>query len=132
MYDDIKTNGLKGIWKNAYAFIYMRLRFLSFLLLTQIFCLRNLCNAQFCSLDLYFCFQSPYFELYFCFFNGQYATVCIFHKLTPRETHACGETQNLISFKKEFQWQKPKCKYAYTGTKQCTFCTYCTWRTNIS
>lgn len=32
----------------------MRLRFLSFLLLTQIFCLRNLQNAPLCSLDLYF------------------------------------------------------------------------------
>lgn len=32
----------------------MRLRFLSFLLLTQILCLRNLQNAPLCSLDLYF------------------------------------------------------------------------------
>lgn len=34
------------------------------------------------------CFQSPYFKLYFYFFNGQYASVCIFHKLKPRETYA--------------------------------------------
>lgn len=100
IHDDIKTNGLKRIWKNAYAFIYMRFRFPSFFLLTQKLCLRNLQNALFCSLELYFCFQSPYFKLYFYFFNGQYATVCIFHQLKPRETYACEETRDLISFKK--------------------------------
>lgn len=38
-------------------------------------------------------------------------------KLTPAQKH---EIQ--FHFKKEFLWPKPKCKYAYTGIKQCSLC----------
>lgn len=62
IYDDIKTNGLTRIWKNAYAFIYMRLRSLRFLLPTQMFCLRNLQNSLTIFLfGFIHCLQSPYF-----------------------------------------------------------------------
>lgn len=40
------------------------------------------------------------FRTLLLFFNGQYATVCTFHELKPRETYACTETRDLISFLK--------------------------------
>lgn len=111
-------NSSTRIWKNADAFIYMRFKSLLFLLPAKILCLKSLHPSLTSFLHLLLCLQSHYVKLFF--FNGQYATVCIFHEFKPRETYACTETWDLISFKKDFLWQNPKCKYAYTGTKQCS------------
>lgn len=79
-------------------------------------------RLQFSSLDLYIVFSHLISNFTLIFLTDNMQLYVFFMSLSQDKLMPAQKHEIWFPFKKEFLWQKPKCKCAYTGIKQRSLC----------